>query len=92
MSETNPENGGPEGRPENYEMAVERLEEIVAELDSGTTELRQTLKLTREAKALIEYCSGELESVSGELRELGLDELVARLEAPAEPDRPTEDS
>jgi exodeoxyribonuclease VII small subunit len=79
MSETSEEI--PAG-PESYEAAVERLEAIVAELDSGRAELRQTLELTREAKGLIEFCRTELETVSGQLQELGLDDLVARLEAP----------
>jgi exodeoxyribonuclease VII small subunit len=80
MSETDAQN---QDRPESYEVAVERLEAIVAELDSGRAELRQTLELTREAKQLIEFCRAELETVSGQLHELGLDDLVARLEAPA---------
>jgi len=71
--------------PDSYESALERLEEIIAALDSGSLGLRETLALTREAKGLIEYCSTELESVSGELRELGLDDLVERLEAPPSP-------
>jgi exodeoxyribonuclease VII small subunit len=79
MSETSPKTP-----PETYEAAVERLEAIVAELDSGRAELRQTLELTREAKQLIEFCRTELETVSGQLRELGLDDLVERLEAPAD--------
>jgi hypothetical protein len=36
-----------------------------------------------EAKELIEFCKGELDAVSGKLRELKLDELVAGLDAPA---------
>jgi exodeoxyribonuclease VII small subunit len=86
MSETNSDNGGAEARPASYEAAVERLEAIVAELDSGQVELRKTVALTREAKTLIEFCFGELEAASGELRELGLDELVTRLENPGAPE------
>lgn len=80
MSETSAESATP---PKSYEAAVERLEAIVAELDSGKAELRQTLELTREAKHLIDFCRTELETVSGQLRELGLDDLVATLEEPA---------
>jgi exodeoxyribonuclease VII small subunit len=69
--------------PESYEAAVARLEAIIARLDSGEAELRETLGLCVEAKSLIEFCKGELDTVSGELRELKLDELVAELEAPA---------
>ena len=70
-------------KPESYEVAVGRLETIIARLDSGEAELRETLQLCSEAKELIEYCKGELDAVSGKLRELKLDELVAELDAPA---------
>ena len=65
-----------------YEQAVARLEEIIARLDSGEAELRETLALCTEAKDLILFCKGELEEVSGALRELKLDELVDGLEQP----------
>jgi exodeoxyribonuclease VII small subunit len=69
--------------PENYETAVARLEQIIARLDSGEAELRETLELCVEAKGLIEFCKTELDAVSGQLKELKLDELVADLERPA---------
>jgi exodeoxyribonuclease VII small subunit len=73
-------------KPKSYEVAVGRLETIIARLDSGEAELRETLRLCVEAKELIEFCKGELDSVSSELRELKLDELVADLDGPpAEP-------
>jgi exodeoxyribonuclease VII small subunit len=69
--------------PENYETAVARLEQIIARLDSGEAELRETLELCVEAKGLIEFCKTELDAVSGQLKELKLDELVGELERPA---------
>jgi exodeoxyribonuclease VII small subunit len=69
--------------PDSYESAVARLEQIIARLDSGEAELRETLGLCVEAKGLIEFCKAELDAVSGELKELALDELVAGLERPA---------
>ena len=69
--------------PETYEGAVARLEAIIARLDSGDAELRETLALCTEAKGLIEFCKAELDAVSGELAELDLDTLVASLERPA---------
>ena len=68
--------------PDSYEVAVARLETIIARLDSGEAELRETLQLCVEAKVLIEFCKGELDAVSGKLKELKLDELVAELEVP----------
>ncbi len=76
----------PAGEPASYEEAVGRLEEIILRLDSGEAELRETLDLCREGKALVEYCKDELDSVSGELQRLDLDELVRRLEQPAGPE------
>ena len=64
----------------SYEQAVERLEQIIARLDSGEAELRETLALCAEARDLIVFCRAELDEVSGALRELNLDELVASLE------------
>ena len=81
MSETE---GAAAGGPESYEAAVARLEEIILRLDSGKAELRETLELCREGKALVEYCKGELDAVSGELQRLDLDELVSKLEAGTE--------
>ena len=73
-----------------YEQAVGRLEEIIRRLDSGEAGLRETLDLVREGRALIEFCSGELDEVSQGLEEVRLDELVERLEsgAPSEDGEP----
>lgn len=68
-------------QPQSYESAAARVEEIVRRLDSGQAGLRETLELVREGRTLIEYCAAELEAVGGDLEELRLDELVARLEA-----------
>ena len=69
-----------ESQGRTYEQAVERLEQIIQRLDSGEAELRETLALCTEAKELIVFCKGELEAVSGALKELKLDQLVASLE------------
>jgi exodeoxyribonuclease VII small subunit len=66
---------------QTYERAVGRVEEIIRRLDSGDSGLRETLALVNEGRDLIEYCAGELESVSRGLEELKLDELVTRLES-----------
>jgi len=67
----------------SYETATARIEAIIARLDSGDAELRETLALCTEAKGLIEFCKSELDEVSGQLAELDLDKLVASLERPA---------
>ena len=67
--------------PRTYESAVERLEAIIARLDSNEAGLRETLDLVKEGRELIEYAAGELEAVGKGLEELRLDDLIARLEA-----------
>ena len=66
-----------------YESAVERLEQIIARLDSNEAGLRETLELCGEGKSLIEFAAGELDAVGRGLEELRLDELIQRLEADA---------
>ncbi|HET6997642.1 MAG TPA: exodeoxyribonuclease VII small subunit [Solirubrobacterales bacterium] len=72
-------------KPDSYEVAVERLEEIIDRLDSGQAGLRETLDLCREGRELVNYCAAELEAVGAGLKELQLDELAARLDSSASP-------
>jgi exodeoxyribonuclease VII small subunit len=74
--------------PDSYEVAVERLEEIIDRLDSGQAGLRETLELCREGRELVGFCAAELDAVGEGLKELKLDDLAAKLEAgEADPDR-----
>lgn len=68
-------------KPDSYEAAVERLEEIIDRLDSGQAGLRETLDLCKEGKELVNYCAGELDEVGEGLKELNLDALAARLDS-----------
>ena len=68
---------------ESYEVAIERLEQIIDRLDSGQAGLRETLDLCREGRELVEYCAAELDAVGEGLRELRLDELAAKLDSPS---------
>jgi exodeoxyribonuclease VII small subunit len=67
--------------PASYEVAVERLEEIIDRLDSGQAGLRETLELCREGRELVSFCAAELDAVGEGLKELRLDDLAARLDA-----------
>jgi exodeoxyribonuclease VII small subunit len=71
-------------RPESYEAAVERLEEIIDRLDSGAAGLRETLELCKEGRGLVQYCAAELDEVGEGLKELRLDDLAAKLEVGSE--------
>jgi len=68
---------------DSYEVAVERLEEIIDRLDSGQAGLRETLDLCGEGRELVTYCAAELEAVGEGLKELKLDELAAKLDSEA---------
>ncbi|MEX0620838.1 MAG: exodeoxyribonuclease VII small subunit [Solirubrobacterales bacterium] len=67
--------------PGDYESATARLDEIIARLDSGDAQLRETLDLCAEAKAMIEYCATELAAVDEGLKELRLEDLAASLQS-----------
>ena len=71
-------------KPDNYEVAVERLEEIIDRLDSGQAGLRETLDLCREGHELVNYCAAELDAVGEGLKELQLDDLASKLDSSAE--------
>jgi exodeoxyribonuclease VII small subunit len=75
-----PRSSPTEDRPETYEEAAARIEQIIRRLDSGEASLNETLELVREGKGLIELCASELQAVAGALEELRLEELVERLE------------
>jgi exodeoxyribonuclease VII small subunit len=66
-------------KPESYEVAIERLEQIIDRLDSGQAGLRETLDLCKEGRELVTYCAGELDAVGEGLKELRLDELASKL-------------
>ncbi len=70
-------------KPQTYETAAARVEEIIRRLDSGEASLDETLALVSEGKTLIELCASQLAAVGDALEELRLDELVGRLEREA---------
>jgi exodeoxyribonuclease VII small subunit len=71
-------------KPDSYETAVERLEQIIDRLDSGQAGLRETLELCKEGRELVTYCAAELDAVGEGLKELKLDELAEKLDASAD--------
>jgi exodeoxyribonuclease VII small subunit len=82
MAESEPDQT-PTSRPDSYEQAVERLEQIIDRLDSGQAGLRETLELCKEGRELVTYCAAELDAVGEGLKELKLDELAEKLDASA---------
>lgn len=54
----------------NFETALERLEKIVEELESGEPSLDESLKLFEEGVKISRFCSGKLEKAEGRIRML----------------------
>jgi exodeoxyribonuclease VII small subunit len=54
----------------NFEQAIERLEEIVAELDRGDLALEEALKLFQEGTALREVCERKLTEAEATVEQL----------------------
>ncbi len=46
-----------------FEQAMQRLEEIVAKLESGDTPLEETIQLFQEGMELVNFCNKKLEEV-----------------------------
>ncbi len=90
MSEDQDAGAAAGGAATDYETATARLDEIIARLDSGDAQLRETLDLCAEAKTLIEYCAAELAAVDEGLKELRLEDLAASLKpSSAAPGKPS---
>ena len=58
-----------------YAEAMKRLEEIVAALEAGGTDLDETLKLFEEGSNLLKECQKELASVEGKIETLRLEDI-----------------
>ena len=56
--------------PENFEKAMDRLQEIVDLLETGKACLDDELKLYEEGVALITYCSDKLNAAEQKIREI----------------------
>lgn len=64
-----------------YSEAIQRLEEIVADLERGGMGLDETLKLYEEGAELLVLCKSELASAEGRLNELQLNEIESTLDS-----------
>jgi len=58
-----------------YAEAMKRLEEIVAALEAGGTDLDETLKLFEEGSNLLKECQKELASAEGKIETLRLGDI-----------------
>jgi exodeoxyribonuclease VII small subunit len=75
--------------PESFEEALERLEELVEELEGGNIPLEKSLQAFEEGQVLIKFCEKKLNAAEKMLAKLSQDAALA-LDDPAS--RPTPDS
>lgn len=54
-------------KPVSYVRAAERLEAIMAEIESGTVDIDKLSALLKEADGLIKFCSDKLYKVDNEV-------------------------
>lgn len=71
--------------PKSFEEGMERLNSVLAKMQSEETTLADSVKLYAEAAALMEYCRAALEKTS-----LQIEEIDAKL-AQSAPDSGEED-
>lgn len=51
-----------------YEQAVKRLEQIVAQIESGEMDIDSLASKLKEAKGLVEFCKDKLTKVETEVK------------------------
>jgi exodeoxyribonuclease VII small subunit len=56
--------------PPSYEAALEELEQLVAQLESGTLPLDQLLSGYQRGAELLKYCRDKLEAVENQIKVL----------------------
>ena len=56
--------------PESYEAALQQLEQLVAELESGQMPLDRLLEGYRRGAALLEHCKRQLQAVEEQIEVL----------------------
>lgn len=55
---------------ETYSQALQQLEKIVAQIDSGELEIDQLADKIKEANAIIEFCNDKLTKADEEIKKL----------------------
>jgi len=59
--------------PKSFEEAMNNLEELVRNLESGDLQIEDSVEVYRKARFLASWCYRKLTSIEGELMKLGLD-------------------
>ena len=56
--------------PKNFETALQRLEQIAAQMESGRLELDKMLACFEEGQRLVKYCTAKLDEVERKIEAL----------------------
>jgi exodeoxyribonuclease VII small subunit len=60
----------PAGEPESFEAAIERLEELVSQLEGGDVPLEKSLAAFEEGRRLMAYCEQKLQAAEQVLKQI----------------------
>jgi exodeoxyribonuclease VII small subunit len=60
----------PAGEPESFEVAIERLEALVSQLEGGDVPLEKSLAAFEEGRQLIAYCEQKLQAAEQVLKQI----------------------
>ena len=63
------------GLPETYELALQELERLIVDLESGQLPLDQLLSSYQRGAQLMSFCKGRLEAVENQIKVLEGNEL-----------------
>ncbi|MBU0508338.1 exodeoxyribonuclease VII small subunit [bacterium] len=73
MTEKTKRKEEPVGEPGSFEDAIERLETLVAGLESGEVPLEKSVKAFEEGQRLIAYCEKTLKAAEQALKQIAAD-------------------
>ena len=64
----------PKKKTETYSEAIDRLEKIVAQIDSNELDIDQLAARIKEANEIIAFCTAKLTKAEGEVEKLQADD------------------
>ena len=68
----------PKKKPETYSEAIDRLEKIVAQIDSNELDIDQLAARLKEANEIIAFCTAKWTKAEGEVEKLLADDVETK--------------
>ena len=68
----------PKKKTETYSEAIDRLEKIVAQIDSNELDIDQLAARIKEANGIIAFCTAKLTKAEGEVEKLLADDAETK--------------